>query len=463
MWPLVVVLSSAQFILVLDGSVVTVALPDIQRAFSFSQPTLQWVVNGFALPFGALMLLGGRVADLYGRRNAFLVSVMAFVLSSLAAGLAASGAMLVAMRVAQGCAGALMAPAALGLLTANFPPGHQRNQVLAFNGAALSGGFVAGVVTGGVVAAFLGWRAVFFINVPIGICVVLAAKRVLPFEAHRPSDRRLDLRGALLVTSALFVLVYAITGVGSLGRVSPGTVVMLAVSCALFSVFLLSQFRAESSLIPRSLLSERSVLTGSIVMLLAAASTGGLIFALTLYLQEVEGLGPLAAGLVLVGPGAGAMVGGAGAARGISRLGQRGTLVTGLVLQLLGAAALARMGQRGDLAVIVCAGALNGLGYVSALVAASVIVTRPAGEADHGSAAGLVNAAMEIGAGLGVAIAAAVGSTANTALGSDRFAGGSIQIASGLQRAMFAATAVAVVAALASLLIPRPSAGRQHG
>jgi MFS family permease len=383
---------------------------------------------------------------------------MAFALSSLAAGLAASGPMLVAMRVLQGCAGALLAPAALALLTALFPPGHERNRVLGFNGAALSGGFVVGAVAGGVVTAFLGWRAVFFINVPVGLCAVATAKRVLPAEVRPRHELRLDLRGAILAATALSVVIYTIMSLENLARFSIGAAVMLAVSCVLFCVFVLSQLRGVSPLIPRRLLSERSVLTGSIVIFLAAASTGGLIFALTLYLQEVLGLGPLADGLLLAAPGVGAIVAGAGAARGISRWDSRRLLVGGLVLQALGAAILAKIEHPGDLKVVIFGGAVQGLGYVSALVAATVIVTRPAGESDHGFAGGLVNAAIELGAGVGIAVAAAVGATTSTVTTS-RLAGASTQIASGLQRAMFAAAVVAALAALASLSIPRPDRG----
>ncbi len=454
-------LSSAQFMLVFDAAVLFLALPKIQATFGLSPTNLQWVVTAYALTFGGFMLIGGRAADLYGRRRVFTAGVLSFSLSSLAAGASVTGAMLVAARAIQGLSGAFMAPAALALLTTTFPPGANRNRALAINGIMVSTGFVAGFILGGILTTVVSWRAGLLINVPIGIVVALVARTIIVDDRNDRFACRIDVAGAALVTSGVVALIYAIAAWGG-GGGTLRVVSSLSVGAALLGAFVVSDGRAIAPLVPRRLLADRAVSAGSATAALATGSAAGTLLLLTLYLQQVLGYAPIAAALVLTALGGGALLGGALASGLVSRWGPTKTLTRGLMVQGGGTLALAGISRHGNLTLLLTASTLDDFGFVIASVSATIVVTSAVTNADQGIVGGGLNAAIELGSGLGVALAVAVATL--TVSGSPPTYPGvgphAAELLAGVRRAMLVCASVVGLATVVSLLVPSSARAR---
>ncbi|MET7613133.1 MFS transporter [Streptomyces seoulensis] len=407
-----VLLLAAQFMLAVDFSILNVALPVIGRGLGFPLAHLQWIGTAFALCAAGFTLLFGRVADLFGRRRLFLGGLAVLAVASLAGGLATSPGVLLAARVLQGLATAAVTPAGLSLMTTSFPEGPLREKALGLNGALMSAGFTTGAVLGGVLTDLLSWRWAFFINVPVALAVLLLAPTVV--AESRPVQRpRLDLPGALTVTLGLLAVVLGLTQAGERGWTSPYALLPLAAGAALLLAFHAVERRAAAPLVPLGVLRKPTVAWGNAVGLLAFLTETSLVFLLTLYLQNVLGFSPLAAGLAFGVLGAGTVVGGSVAPRVIARLGNRRTLIAGGLVQAASTAALLGLGEgHGSLALLLAATFTGGVGNM--LVIVGFMVTATSGLADHeqGLATGLTTMTQQIGITMGTPIMSATATAA---------------------------------------------------
>ncbi|KAA2253959.1 MFS transporter [Solihabitans fulvus] len=403
-----VVLLVAQFMLAVDFSILGVALPVIGRGLGFSLANLQWIVTAFALCAAGFTLLFGRVADLVGRRRMFLVGMAVLGASSLAGGLATSPQLLLAARVAQGLATAVVTPAGLSLLTTSFPEGPLRARALGLNGALMSAGFTSGAILGGLLTDLLSWRWAFFVNVPVAAAVLLVAPTLL--RESRPAARaRLDVPGAVAVTGGLLALVYGLTTAGERGWGDPVAVAALAVGVLALVAFWFIEARAAAPLVPVGILKRRSVVWGNLAGLIAFLTETSLVFLMTLYLQRVLGYSALSTGLAFGVLGAGTVVGGVLGARVIARIGTRAALVAGLSTQAVATASLALLGADGRwLALLLVATAVGGVGNMIAIVGFMITATSGLPDEDQGLATGLATMTQQVGITMGIPVLSAV-------------------------------------------------------
>ena len=330
-------LAAAQFVVVLDASIVNVALPSIGRDLGFDQGDLSWVVNAYVLVFGGFLLLGGRLADLLGRRRIFIVGLVVFGLASLAGGLATSPGMLIAARAVQGLGGALLSPAALSMLTVLFAEGAARNKALGVWGAVAGSGGAAGVLLGGLLTEYAGWEWVLFVNTPITIGAALLATRLLP-ESRTDGPRRFDVAGAVTVTAGLSLLVYTLVDANNAGWLSGQTLGLTAVALGLLATFVVIELRSAAPLIDFSIFRMRTLTATNVVALLVAAALFSMFFFISLYMQQVLGYDALKAGLAYLPLAGGIIVSAGMASQLVTRIGFKPVFVSGLVLTAIGLA-----------------------------------------------------------------------------------------------------------------------------
>ena len=422
-WLVLVIVALAQFMVVLDATVVNVALPSIQRSLHFSTGSLQWVVNAYALCFGGFLLLGGRAGDLFGRRRLFLIGISLFSVASLLNGLSGSAAELVAGRGLQGLGGALVSPAALSVLTTSFAEGRDRTRAMGVWSAVAVGGGAVGLLLGGVLTQLASWQWVFFVNVPVGVMTLLLALRFVP-ESRAPSaEGRVDLGGALSVTAGLMVLVYALVNAQSAGWLSASTLGLGAVAAALLGGFVLLESRQRHPLVRLGIFRMRSLTAANSVMLLVAAGMFAMFFFASLYVQEVLGYDPLRAGLAFL-PMTGIIIAGAGLSQVlIRRLGVRTVAMSGMSLAAVGLLMLSRLPVSGSYAGNLLPGLLvMALGMGLTFVPVTLMATAGVGAQDAGLASGLLNTAQQIGGALGLAVLSTL--AANTTASTLAAAGG---------------------------------------
>ncbi|WP_285113833.1 DHA2 family efflux MFS transporter permease subunit [Leifsonia sp. fls2-241-R2A-40a] len=414
-WWALAVLALAQFLVVLDASIVNIALPTVGTALGLDTAALAWVVTAYVLPFGGLLLLGGRLADRFGHRRVFLIGVAGFALASLAAGLSVDGTMLLAARAVQGAFAALLAPASLALLTQLFPDGAARGKALGLWGAVAGMGSAAGVLLGGVLTASFGWPAVFFVNLPVGILVLVAIPLLITRD-RTSGGERMDAAGAATATLGLAAAVAALSEGGTLGWTSPIVLGLGSAALALLAAFVLVERRASHPLLPFSFFRNRDALAGNLVMLLVGGSTVALFFALSVYLQEVLHLDALAAGLSQL-PLAIALIGIAGVVPAVvAKAGLRSTLAGALVVLGAGVVWLALAGSTGFVAGFLLPSVVIGLGLGATFVTATQLAVRGVSESESGLASGLVNTAQQIGGALGLAILGGIAAAQTSAL-----------------------------------------------
>src|SRR5665213_2494624 len=299
-WFILILLATAQFMVILDSSIVNVMLPKVQAAFSLSTTNLQWIVTAYTLAFGGFLLLGGRAADLFGRRKVFLAGLTAFTIASLLDGLSMSGGMLISLRAIQGLSAAFMSPAALSIVLVTYREGHERNLALSVWGSVAAGGAAVGVLLGGIVTQYLGWRWNFFINVPVAIFVFTMAFRLVPSHEAEERENSLDLLGAVTITGALMMLVYALTKAPDNGWTSSTTIGFLIGTAALLAVFLINEARVKHPLVPLKIFKTRNLAAADIIQLCLAAGLFSTFFFSTLYFQEVLGYSPVKTGLAFL-------------------------------------------------------------------------------------------------------------------------------------------------------------------
>ena len=396
----------AQFVVVLDATIVAIALPEIQGDLGFSRAGLQWVISAYTLVFGGFLLLAGRAADLWGRRRLFMVGLAVFTAASLACGLATSPLALVLGRIAQGLGAAIVAPSALSSLTSAFPEGEGRGRALGVWTAAAAGGGATGWLLGGVITGSLGWQWVFFVNLPVGLLGVVLAPIIVSESRDEAAPPRLDVAGAVSVTAGLTLLVYGITRVQEAGLVEPVTLISLASSVVLLLLFVVVEGWVRYPLVPLGVFRSRVLLGANLIALVLTASTTPPMLLCTLYVQQVLGFPPAQAGLVFP-PFNLAVIGGSLLGpRLVTGLGPRITMVCGLLAITAGSACLLGVSPNGGgyLRYLISAFVLMGAGLGCASVASTSSGTAAAEGGLQGLASGLLNSAAQIGTVLGLAI-----------------------------------------------------------
>ncbi len=453
------IVAVAQFMVILDASVVNVALPTIKRDVGFSEQSLSWILNAYTLMFGGFLLLGGRLADRLGRRRLFMAGIGLFSAASLICGISQSEGMLLVARGAQGLGGAMVSPAALSIILTTFAEGPERNRALAVWGAIAGAGGAIGLLLGGAIVQALGWRWVFFINVPIGAAVLALAPRIVP-ESRSESARRggYDIEGALTITLGTMALVFTLIKADSWGWTSGRTLAGLVLAAVLIVAFVFIERRHEDPLVPLRIFSNRSLAASDATMLVVAAALFGMFFFCTLYLQQVLGYSALKTGVAYL-PLSLTLIGASGlASRFVDRFTPKPVLVTGLLITTVGFALLMRVAGHGDYAshvlpAMIVIGSGLGLSFVPITIAA----TNGVAAGDSGLASGLLNTTQQVGGSLGLAILTSVSTSRVT---SALHGGSSLTIAltHGFKAAFTVAgllCAVGVVVALV-LLPPRP-------
>ena len=404
-WLVLVIVCLAQFMVVLDATVVNVALPSIQEDLGFSSADLQWVINGYTLTFGGFLLLGGRAGDLFGRRRLFLLGVALFSGASLLCGLATSDTWLVVARGLQGLGGALIAPTALSIITTTFAEGEDRTKALGVWSAIAASGGAFGLLLGGLLTDLLSWEWVFFVNVPVGIATAVLALRYVPESKAVLRSSALDLPGAVTVTAGLIVLVYAIVKAESNGWGSTTTLTLSAIALALLTAFVFIERSHPAPLIRLGIFKVRSLAGANGVMLLAAGGLFAFFFFSTLYVQQVLGYSPLEAGLAFLPVAVGIGVGAGLAGQLVKRIGVRSTSVVGMVMAAFGLWLFSRAGADGSyLSDVFPAIIPQSIGMGLTFVPVTLIATTNVANEDAGLASGLFNTSQQIGGALGLAI-----------------------------------------------------------
>jgi EmrB/QacA subfamily drug resistance transporter len=436
---------------ILDVAIVNVALPSIKTDLGFSEANLQWVISAYAILFGGVLLLGGRLADLLGRRRLFVGGLALFAASSLLCGLAWSEGSLIAFRGVQGLGGALLAPAALSLLMTTFAEGRERNLALGIYGAASGSGAAAGVLLGGLLTSYLSWSWIFFINVPVGIAAIAITPLLLRESRADLEHRHFDVAGAASVTAGLMLLVYAMTRATSDGWGSATTLGLLSGAAALIVAFVVIELRSRYPLLPMRIFRSRNLSAANGAMAIVGGVAFSEFFLLTLYLQDVLHYSAVESGLAFLGFALAVVVISNVAQWVTGRLGVRPTLTTGLLISALSVGLLSRLPVHGSyfwdlFPAFVLGGAGMGLSFVPVTIASLTGVQR----ADAGVASGLVNTSRQIGGAVGLAAVSAI--AAASTHGSSAAA-----LDHGFQTGLYALTGLLLLGALLAVTLIRPA------
>lgn len=432
------VLLGAGFMLSVDFSILNVALPEAGAGVGIAVKDLAWITSAFALPAAGFTLLFGRLGDLFGRRRLFIAGMVLLAAASLAGGIAQSAETLLAARALQGVATAMTLPSALSLLTTTFAEGQRRDRALGLRGALLSAGFAVGALVGGVLVSLIGWRAAFFINVPVAIAVLALTPFVIE-ESSTPTKTRLDVPGAITVTGGLLALVYAVI------ESNPSSALIGAL---LLTAFCFIELRSPAPLVPIRVLGRPTVLWGNVAGLVICAMEPAMIFLTTLYLQEVLNLSPLATGIVFGVPGLASVAAGVLAGRIITRFGVRVVLTTSMSVQGLATLPLVFMGNHLiALGLLIPALFIGFFGHVAAIVTYTITATSGLPDEEQGLATGLASMTQQVGGVIGAPILSAIAATQLTQL-------------AGLHTALAADVALTLVAAVLIFTALRPRAAR---
>jgi len=395
--------------LVLDVSIINIALADLQRDLSLAPSTLQWVVSAYALTFGGFLILAGRAADLWGRRRFFLLGLALFSAASLGGGFARSAGVLIAARALQGLGAALASPAALSLLTTSFAEGLARNQALGVWGAVAAAGAAAGLLVGGALTDQLGWPWVFFVNVPVGLLAIGLGPLLLRESRAHTQHHRLDLPGAVLITGGLGTLVATLTNAERAGLASSETFALLALAIALLTAFVLVERRAADPLLPLQIFRRRSLTGANLVSLLLAAVIAGHGFFASLFMQQVLGYSPFATGLAFLPLTLTVMVTANLSARAVGRVGPRQVMAFGMSMATLGLLWMVRLPLAASYLTDLLPGFLCiAVGLGATFVPATITATAGVLDAEQGVASGLLTTAQQVGNAVGLAVLVAV-------------------------------------------------------
>ncbi|MFE0351662.1 MFS transporter [Streptomyces griseoluteus] len=444
-----VVACAAQFMVVLDTTIVNVALPSMREDLGLGAGGQQWVVNAYLLTFAGFLMLGGRAADLFGRRRMFTAGLVLFTAASLLGGLATGGGLLIAARTLQGLGAAFLAPAPLALINATYEDVRARTKAIAAWGATATAAGSCGILLGGVLTDALGWRWVLFVNVPIGAVLVVVALRALPAYPGQARGRALDATGAVLVTSALACASYGLSELETHPFAAPLTGGILAVAVVLLVAFVLVEARTAQPLMPLRIFRSRALVLGNVAALVIGAVTTSVMFFVTLYLQRVLGYTPLQAGLAMLPLTLAIAAASLLVRRLVQAMGPRAPLALGWLLTAGGLLWQSRFSPDGSFTVDVLGpGVLLGLGLGAVVLPMTAAATSGVATQDAGLASALMNTARQMGGGLGLAVLSAVAGTAT----------GATALTHGYADALLLATVLALVAGALALLMPRPAA-----
>ena len=414
-WLVLAIVCLAQFMVVLDATVVNVALPTIQTDLNFTDSSLQWVINSYTLLFGGFLLLGGRAADLFGRRRLFMGGVVVFTVASMLNGLAPNSEFLIISRALQGLGGAMVSPAALSIVTTTFAEGRDRARAMSVWAAIAVGGGAFGLIAGGILTEYASWRWIFFVNVPIGIATLAAAWRVVRDSRATLVHRHFDLGGAVSITGGLVLLVFGIVKAPEFGWTSPKTIGLLVVSAALIGAFIAIERRSKAPLVRLGIFRTRTLSAGNAVLLVVSGGMFAVFFFETLYVQGILHLSPVQAGLGFLPLTAAIIAASAVAQQVIARFGVRAVAITGMTVGALGLVLMSRAPVGGSYVADVLPGLMvMGLGLGFTFVPMTLIATTNVGADDAGLASGLFNTSQQIGGALGLAILSTIATNRTT-------------------------------------------------
>ncbi len=466
-WGALTLLVAAQFMVVLDVAIVNVALPSIRTDLGFSQESLQWVITAYAIIFGGFLLLGGRLADILGRRRLFVAGLAIFTAASLLNGLAWDETSLIVFRSVQGLGAAMLSPAALSILTTTFREGRERNLALGVWGAASGSGGAAGVLLGGALTSALSWSWIFFINVPAGIAVMALAPVLLRESKADLGHRRFDFAGATSITGGLMLLVYGMTRATQHGWATGTTVALLGASAALILAFFVIESRSQAPLLPLRIFRLRTLAASNVSGLLMGGAIFAQFFLLTLYMQEVLHYSALETGVAYIGLTLTIIAFSAVAQGAVTRLGVRRVLPVGLGLSTVALVLFARLPVDGSYFTdLFPAFLVSGLGLALAFVPMSIGALTGVRQSDAGVASGLINTTQQVGGAIGVALATTIATTytsryVDSHAGSNAFDGAALT--HGFQIAFYVLAALAAIGAVLSavMLESGPAVGQE--
>lgn len=448
-------LAVTQLMLVLDFSIVSVALPSIQQAFHLAGSDLQWVVSAYALLFGGFLLLCGRAADLFNRKSMFQFGLLLFSLGSLAGGLATSPLIVMIARAIQGLGAAIVSPAALALLTTTFPEERERNWALGIFGSVAGIGFSLGGILGGMLTSLLNWRWVFFVNVPVGLLAFLIAISLLPNSTGNKRREPLDLAGAVLGTGAMASLVLALSRLATPTSGLAQTLLVGLLAVILVVLFIVVEQRSQHPLVPLSVFRLRNISGANLAALLTSSIASLLAFVLPLYLHNVLGFTPIAIGLAFLPAGAGGIIGGQLAGWAIKRAGLRKAALLGPILIALSCLLLTRITASSGATWVIVGYLISGIGIVCTVVTTTIAATSQMEATFQGLAAGLINTSQQLGGALGASLASMVAISVALAVGGNE----KIATTTGDQAALYLTLGLALLTGLlAALLIKNPAA-----
>ncbi len=456
-WIALALLCVAQFMVVLDASIVNVALPTIGTSLHFSQDNLSWVVNAYVLTFGGFLLLGGRMADLLGRRRVFMGGLILFALASLAGGLATNDTQLIAARAVQGLGAAILSPAALSIVTTTFRDGAERNKALGVWGAVAGSGGAAGVLLGGILTSGLGWEWVLWVNVPIGLAAAALAPTLLGESRAEGENRTFDVAGAVSVTGGLSVLVYALVDANNAGWGSTQTIGLLALAAVLLVSFVVIELRSKDPVVPFSIFRSRTITGANVAGLLIGASLFSMFFFISLYMQQVLGYSAIHAGLSYL-PLALTIIVAAGIASQLTtRIGFKPVLATGMVFIGAGLLWFSQVSVGGSfLADILGPSLLAAAGLGLVFVSDTIAAVSGVPDREAGLASGLINTSQQVGGALGLAVLSTI---ANSVTGS---AHTPAALTDGFQSAFLGGAGIAILGLAATLVLIRNRDSRAH-
>ena len=454
-WKALAVLGIAYLMVVLDVSIVNVALPSIQTDLNFSPENLQWVISGYALTFGGLLLLGGRIGDLLGRRKLFMIGLGLFAITSLVAALSVSSEMLIAARLLQGAAGAILSPSVFSIVSVTFEEGAERNKALGILGGIAGSGAAIGVLAGGVLTEYAGWEWIFLVNVPIGIATLFFVPRYVRESRATNLTRHFDAAGATTVTAGLMFLVYGLTQSTNNGWISAATIGSLSAAAVLIAAFLFIEARSRSPLVPLSFFRKRTPTGANIIGFGLGTMIFGVFFMLSLYMQQVLGYSAMETGVGYLAVALTAVVAAGASQALVTKLGVKPVLMSGMVLLGIGMAFFSQVSVGGSYVSDLLPGfLLIGVGMGFSFVPISIAALAGVTSTEAGLASGLINTSQQIGGALGIAVLATVSTTRTENLLSDGTAKAAA-LTGGFSIAFWVAAAFAVVSLIATIVLLR--------
>jgi EmrB/QacA subfamily drug resistance transporter len=461
-WLALILLAAAQFVVVLDASIVNVALPTIGKALDFSDENLPWIVNAYVLTFGGFLLLGGRTADLLGRRRVFMAGLMLVAVASLAAGFAATEAQLIAARAAQGLGAAIISPAALSIVTTIFRDGAERNKALGVWGAVAGAGGAAGVLLGGILTDGLGWEWVLWVNVPVSLIAFFLAPRLIAESRASDEARAFDVAGAVTITAALSLLVYAVIDASEAGLGSTKTLGLIALALALFAAFVAIEQRSRKPLVPFSIFRIRTLTGANVVGVLVGASLFSMFFFISLYMQQVLGYSAIHAGLSYLPLAVTISLAAGVASQLVTTLGYKTVLAAGLLFIVAGLLWFSRVSVGGGFTTdILGPSLLAAIGLGFSFVTTTIAAVSGVEEEESGLASGLINTSQQVGGALGLAVLSSLATThTKDLLGSG--SGLKHALTDGFQAAFLGGAAIAALGFVLTLVLIKGSDSRAH-